>query len=422
MEKDQTEITTKERGQAGPAPSYRTTLFACYVGYIAQAVNVNLFAVIFIPLRERFGLSYTQFGTLVFANFLAQLTIDIALSRAVDRFGTRPFIKPALGFCAGGLLLFALTPTLLPDHIFAGFMASTLAFAAAGGLLELCLSPIVEAIPSDSADSSKALSFLHSFYAWGQAGVVLITSALLFLGLPWQAIVAMWALIPAADLFLFARAPIAERAHEGGALTIRKLLKNRLFLIAVVAIAFGGASEAVVAQYASSYLQKGLGLPKLAGDLFGVCGFAVCLGLGRLLYGMFGHRLDIHKVLTGGSALAFAAYLVVVFSPAGAPPVAAIALCGLFVSLLWPGTLAVAAQKLPLAGASMFALLAAAGDLGCSIGPWAAGVATDFSMRFLPSGIGLNAEQFGLRAGLLVGALFPLASFVAQLFFKNRQT
>jgi fucose permease len=340
----------------------------------------------------------------------------------------KPFLTPAVGLCAAGLVFFALTPTLLPNHIFAGFLIATIIMAAGGDFLEICLSPIVDAIPSDTADSSKALSLLHSFYAWGQVAVVLFTSLLLFFGVSWRVITLLWVVVPVADALLFAGAPIAERATGDVAPPIRKFAFTGIFVVAFVAIACGGASEQVVAQYASSFLEKGLGMSKLLGDILGLCGFAVFLGIGRMLYGLFGDKINMHAALIGGSALAFAAYITIVFAPGGWPSVAAIALCGLFVSLLWPGTLAVAAKGLPLAGASMFALLSGAGSLGCAIGPWVDGVVTDLIINRLPdwgaaanaaAGAGLNAEQFGLRAGLLAGAAFPLASFVAQYVLKR---
>ena len=393
---------------------YKITLAACYTGYFVEAITVNLLAVIFIPLREQFGLTYAQFGTFVFVNFIAELLVSILFSKALDRVGTRPFLAPSLCVCIAGFILFALTPTLFPSNIYAGFMVSVFLFATAGGFMELCLSPIVDAIPSDAADSSKALAFLHSFYAWGQVAVVLFTTMLLYFGVSWRLIVILWTLVPATTIVLFARAPIAERATGDQAMAIGKLFRTRIFGLALFAIACGGASEIIIAQYASSFLEKGLGMAKLTGDILGLCGFAVFLAIGRMLYGLLGNKLNIHIALCGGSAMLVAAYLIIVFSPAGAPSVAAIALCGLFVSLMWPGTLAVASKGLPNAGASMFALLAASGCLGCALGPWISGVVTDFSMRIPPAWTTLGAEQFGLRAGVLAGALFPLASLVLQ--------
>ena len=404
--------------------NFKLTLVACYVGYFVQAVNVNLLAVIFIPLRDQYGLTYAQFGTLVFLNFITQLLISVLFSKALDRIGTKPFIMPALCCCIAGLILFALTPALFASNVFTGFLISLLLCAVGGGLLELCLSPIVDAIPSDAADSSKALAFLHSFYAWGQAAVVLITTVLLYVGVPWRVIVLLWIIVPAADAALFARAPIAEQATGDNAAPIRSLFRTGVFVIAIITVVFCGATETIIAQYASSFIDKGLGISKIAGDILGLCGFALFLGAGRLIYGLFGDRLNIHKVLIGGSGLALAAYLVIVFSPASAPalPVIAIAFCGLFVSLLWPGTLSIASKGLPNAGASLFALLAAAGSLGCSIGPWLSGVATDLSMQWMPAGIAFGAglysfgaEQLGLRIGLLIGAFFPLASLITQI-------
>ena len=430
---DHNNDTTK---RSGVPPDYKRTLIACYAGYFVQAVNVNLLAVIFIPLREQYGLTYAQFGTLVLVNSIAQLSVNMFCSKALDRVGTKPFILPALCGCIAGLVMFVLTPVLMAPSIFVGLLISTMICATGGGLLELCLSPIVDAIPSGAADSSKALSFLHSFYAWGQAAVVLITTALLYFGLPWRIIVLSWIVVPAADIALFARAPIVERATGDRAMPIRRLFRLRIFVLAMVAIACGGASEAIIAQYASAFIDRGLGVSKLVGDILGLCGFAIFLGVGRLIYGLFGDRLRIHYVLLGGSVLALGAYLVIVFAPAGSPalPIIAIALCGFFVSLLWPGTLSIASKGLPNAGASMFALLAASGSLGCSIGPWLSGMATDFTMGRMISGsvsvdgaslaffagsYALSTEQFGLRVGLLVGALFPFASLLAHMALKK---
>ena len=394
-------------------------MIACYVGYFVEAITINLLAVIFIPLRDEFGLTYAQFGTFIFVIFIIELLITIFFSKALDRIGAKPFLIPALFTVIGGLILFALAPALFPGNVYAGFMAAVVLFAFGGGIMELCMSPIVDAIPSDAADSSKALAFLHSFYAWGQVAVVLFTTILLFAGAPWRAIVAAWAIVPVAAAVLFARAPIAKRAAGDKVMAIKKLFRTGIFLLALAAIACGGASEIIIAQYASSFLERGLGLPKMLGDILGLCGFAALLAAGRMLYGILGDKIDIHMVLYGGSALALAAYFVIVFSPAGAPSVVAIALCGLFVSLLWPGTLSVASKGLPLAGASMLALLSASGNLGCSIGPWVSGVVTDFSMQRQAPWAAFGAEQFGLRAGLLAGALFPLASFIIQLALKR---
>ena len=399
--------------------NYNITLAACYTGYFVEAITVNLLAVIFIPLREQFGLTYAQFGTFVFINFITELLVDILFSKALDRVGTKPFLAPALCFCIVGFILFALTPTLFPSNVYVGFLVSVFLFATAGGFMELCLSPIVDAIPSDAADSSKALAFLHSFYAWGQVAVVLVTSLLIYAGVSWRLIVALWSIVPAAAITLFSRAPVAERPIGDQAMAINKLFRINIFVLAMFAIACGGASEIIIAQFASAFLERALGMAKLTGDILGLCGFAVFLAIGRMLYGLLGDKLNIHVALCGGSVLLVAAYLVIVFSPVGAASVAAIALCGLFVSLMWPGTLAVASKSLPNAGASMFALLSASGCLGCALGPWFSGVMTDFSIQVSPTWTNLGAEQFGLRVGLLVGVLFPLASFILQAAIKK---
>jgi len=386
--------------------SYRRTIIACYAGNFIQAIVINLTAILFIPLREQYGFSYSQFGLLVLLNFLTQVGVDVLFSKAVDKYGFRIFVVTAHIVCVFGFVLFALAPVLFAHNIFTGLVIATIIFSGAGGLFELLLSPIIEAIPSDEKD--KAMSMLHSFYAWGQVAVVVVTTLLVYFGVKWQAIVLMWAAFPLLNTFLFIKCPLAVKNHSAGVMKIRALLKERVFILAFFAIATGGASELIMSQWGSSFMQKGLQLPKIVGDILGMCGFAVTMGVGRLVYGIVGDKLNLHKILTYGSLLAVACYIAAALSPFSGLAVVACALTGICVSLLWPGTLVLAAGKLPLAGASLFALLAAGGDVGASVGPYVTGVVTDFFIKVAGS------EHMGLKLGLLCGAVFPLASFLIQ--------
>ncbi|MDR2647760.1 MAG: MFS transporter, partial [Oscillospiraceae bacterium] len=256
-------------------PNYNRTRAACYIGYVCQAVVVNLMPVLFLPLRTAYGLSYAQFGTLVLLNFTAQVGIDILCSRAVEKHGMRHFVLCAQLCCCAGLLLLAAVPQLFGSHIFVGLLLATMLYAAGGGLLELCLSPIIDAIPARTENPAREMAMLHAVYAWGQVAVVLITTLLLAAKIPWQWIVLIWTPLPLCNFVVFWNAPISVRVAAEDATPIASLLKNKIFLCAVVAIIFGGASEQTMAQYASSFLEEAAELPKAVGDIVGLCGFAL---------------------------------------------------------------------------------------------------------------------------------------------------
>ena len=405
--------------------NYRPTLIACYISNIVMAIVINLTPVLFIPLREQFGFSYSQLGFLIFINFTTQVTCDLAFSKAVDRHGFRPFIVSAQALTVIGFLMFILSPFLLRNP-YPGFVVSTIVFSGASGLMELLLSPIVDSLPTD--EKSTAMSLLHSFYAWGQAAVVLLTTALLFIfgARSWPWIVAFWLILPTVNFFLFRKVPLAPAKPAKDLMRRRDFIRNPVFLVAFLAILFGGAAEAVISQWSSAYMEKAVGLPKIIGDAAGLAMFAIMLGVGRLLYALFGSRIKLSQVMIAGSFLAVICYIVVSLSPIPVLGLLACGLCGLAVSLLWPGALVVAAGHFPLAGASLFAILAAGGDIGASVGPWIAGLVTEYApgwtlLTELVQKTRLNAEQFGLRAGMLFGTLFPLSAMICHIWLRNRK-
>ncbi len=397
--------------------SYKPTVTACYVGNFTQAIVINLTAILYIPLRELYGVTYSQFGLLVLINFFTQVIVDILCSKPVDKYGFKPFVVTAHILCVFGFICFATAPLLFKGSVFTGFVIATVIFSASGGLLELLLSPIVDAIPTKEKD--KAMAMLHSFYAWGQVTVVLVTTVLLFLRVQWYIIVLLWAIVPLINTYLFSKAPIASKLHESQIMKIKSLIVNPIFITAFFAMIFAAASELVMSQWSSSFMEKGLALPKLAGDLLGMCGFALMLGIGRLIYGIIGSKLDLNKLLVYGSLVTVGCYITVAISPFPWLSVLACVVTGICVSLLWPGTLVITSAKLPLAGASMFALLAAGGDIGASVGPWLTGVITDFSIPRFDSSLIFTPEQLGLRTGIACATIFPLMSFVCQYILKR---
>ncbi len=395
----------------------RLTAAACCLANIVMAVAVNFTPVLFIPLRDRYGFSFSQLGALVLVNFITQVSVDLGFAKLVDRHGYRPFIVAGQALTALGFLLFAATPRLFPGAEYAGIAAATVVFSAGAGLMELLLSPITDALPHKNRE--KAMSLLHSFYAWGQILTVAVTTLLLLRlrGDAWPWVLLGWTSLPLVTTALFLRVPLPKRVEAHEAMPIRRLAATPLFVLAFFAMIFGGASELAMSQWTSSFLERAMALPKVWGDILGMSGFALMMGLGRLLHGLFGERVPVGPLLSGGALAAAGLYVTAALSGSGALAVAACGLTGLCVSLLWPGTLMVCARALPLAGASMFALLSAGGDLGCAVGPSLAGVVGDAAARLAPAGV--SPEEWGLRAGILAGTLFPLGAFFCQLALRR---
>lgn len=418
-----------EEAQARPlqmtAKSYQLTTVSCFVGIFCQAISSNITAILFIPLMTLYGLSYVHLGLLVGINFTTQVMVDIIASRLVDRYGFRVFVLPSDLLAVVGLVLFGLSPVLF-SNVLLGLILSTIIFSASCGLQEVMLSPIVNAIPHD--EKGPAMALMHSFYAWGQVATIVITTLFLFFfGISsWQVIVFLWAIVPLVNFFMFLAAPFPGVIHEDQRLTMRDLLFRPYYLVALLAILGGAATELVMNQWSSTFSEKVLELPKITGDLLGMCGFAVFLGLGRVIYGRYGSRMNMNNVLVASAGVAVACYVVVAVSPIHGISLAACAICGLAASLLWPGTLVITAEKYPLAGAWIFAILAAAGDIGAAVGPFAAGLVTDFT-RSLPvalnwsAAVGLSPDQFAIRAAILLAALFPSLTMACHWFLRGQQ-
>lgn len=396
--------------------SYKSTVLACYVANFVQAIVINTTPVLFIPLREQFGLSYKQLGLLVLVNFITQVTADLAFSRAVDKYGYRPFIVATPFLATIGLLLFAFSPDIFTVP-YRGFIMATILFSAAGGLLELLLSPIINAIPTK--EKAQAMSLLHSFYAWGQLTVVLLTTLFIFaFGYSaWRWVFILWAIVPFVNIFMFVYVPLAPVAIHATNTSMWHTIRSPFFVIALLAIVFGAATEVSIAQWLSSFMEKGMNIPKIVGDVGGVCLFATAFGIGRMLYGIKGDRIDIYKAMIGGSWIALGCYFALALSPNAALSLIICGIAGLSVSLLWPGILVVTAARYPLAGTWLFAFLAAGGDIGSAFGPWLIGYVADISQNSL---WGLSPEQIGLRTGILVGAIFPLITLGCLRWLKGK--
>jgi fucose permease len=381
---------------------YTSTLHACYLSYITQALIVNLPPLLFVVFQERFGLSYTMLGSLVAVVFVTQLIVDALAIGFVDKLGQRKSAVIAHAFAAVGMVAFAFLPRLLPSP-YAGLVTATLLFSIGGGLIEVLLSPIVDSLPGDAKASS--MSLLHSFYSWGQVLVIILsTLALLLVGRDlWFLLPLVWSLLPLFTLIRFTQVPLVPLKEEGSRTPLGTLLRSKIFLIAWLLMICSGASEQSMAQWASLFAEKGLGISKTLGDLLGPCLFAVMMGAARTWYGVRGQRVNIHKALVVCSVLCMASFVITAVVPVPAIALMGCALCGLSVSLLWPGMLSMTAASYPSGGVAMFAILAIGGDIGCSVGPQLTGIVADKS---------------SLNWGLLSAIVFPVIMLVGLAALK----
>lgn len=374
---------------------YNKTITACFVGYIVQAVVNNFTPLLFLFFQRNYHIPLSQITLLVTFNFGIQLLVDLLSVGFVDKIGYRASMILAHVLSAAGLILLTVLPEILPIP-FAGILIAVMIYAIGGGLLEVLVSPVVEACPSDNKE--KAMSLLHSFYCWGHAGVVLISTLFFYVaGIEhWKILALFWALIPIGNAFAFTKVPIASLMEEGETgFTLKELFRIKVFWVLLIMMVCAGASEQAVSQWASTFAEKGLGISKTAGDLAGPMAFAVLMGASRAFYGKYGDRIDLDRFMIYSSILCILAYLGISLIPVPQLSLAACAVCGLSVGIMWPGTFSKASKALPRGGTAMFALLALGGDVGCSGGPTLVG--------FVSGALGDN-----LKMGVLAGIIFPV--------------
>ena len=374
--------------------NYQKTMYACFIGYIVQAVVNNFVPLLFVTFQKSYGISLSKVTLLITINFCVQLLVDMLSAGFVDKIGYRASVIMAHIFAAAGLLGLTFLPDLLPNA-YAGIVLSVVVYAIGGGLIEVLISPILEACPTENKE--KAMSLLHSFYCWGSVLVVLV-STLLFntVGLSsWKIIAALWAIIPACNAVYFCFVPINSLADEGRGMTITALLKEKVFWVLALLMVCSGASELAMSQWASALAETGLHVSKTVGDLAGPCFFAILMGSGRVLHAHVAEHFSLTGYLSACAVLCMISYLIVSFSPLPALSLAACGVCGLSVAAMWPGTFSISSKVCPQGGTTIFALLALAGDIGCSSGPTMVG--------FISS-----ALQDNLKLGLLSAIIFPV--------------
>lgn len=387
--------------------NYKPTIYACFVGYIVQAIINNFAPLLFLTFQDTYGIPLSKITFLVTFNFLFQLAVDLIAAVVIDKIGYRVAAVAAHVFAAIGLVSMAFLPELMPDP-FAGLLISVVIYALGGGLLEVLISPIVEACPTDNKEA--AMSLLHSFYCWGHVGVVLL-STLFFVtaGIEhWKVLAILWAVIPVINGIVFTRVPIAKLlSDEEKGMSIKELVSGKTFWIFILLMFCAGSCEQAVSQWASAFAEKGLDISKTLGDLAGPMLFAVCMGTSRVLYSKIGEKLQLRKAMVFCGLLCLGSYLMISLSPLPLIGLIGCGICGFSVGLLWPGTFSLAAVGLPRGGTAMFALLALAGDLGCSMGPTLVGRVS-------------AAVGDDLKKGILVAIVLPVM-LLAALWMNKKE-
>lgn len=386
--------------------NYKKTMYACFIGYIVQAIVNNFVPLLFVTFQNSYNISLSQVTSLITVNFIIQLLIDMLSAGFIDKIGYRASAVTAHVFAASGLILLTVLPELLPDS-FSGIIISVVIYAVGGGLLEVLVSPIIEACPTDNKE--KAMSLLHSFYCWGHVGVILISTVFFYIaGISnWRILTLIWAVIPIANIFLFIKAPIYTLNENGNqGLGLKELFKKKIIWILMLMMMSAGASEQAVSQWASAFAEKALGISKTAGDLAGPMTFAILMGTARLIYGKYGDKFNLDRFMKYSCILCIISYSCISLIPVPAISLLGCAICGFSVGILWPGTFSKASAAIRGGGTALFAMLALAGDFGCSAGPSLAG--------YISSGFGGN-----LKAGILAATVFPVILLIS-LFALNR--
>lgn len=385
--------------------NYKKTLIACYLGFVTQAITANFAPLLFLTFKGSYGITLEKIAMIPLVFYLTQLLVDLAATKLADKIGYRICVMVSQVVSAAGLVLMAIIPELLPDP-FVGIIISVVLYAIGSGLIEVLVSPIVEACPFENKDG--VMSLLHSFYCWGAMGVIL--GSTLFFALfgveNWKILAFIWALIPLYNTFNFINCPIERLIEDGKSLGVGKLLKTPIFWLMIILMICSGASEATMAQWASAFTESAIGVSKTVGDLAGPCLFAMFMGISRMLYGKFSEKLDLTRVMLICGAMCAGCYLLASLSSLPILGLAGCALCGTSVGIMWPGSISISSQSCPRGGTEMFAFLALAGDLGAMVSP---------------AMVGTLSEMAGgnLKTGLLFATVFPVILVVSLVILRR---
>ena len=407
---------------------FRHTRYACYTGYITQAIVNNLAPLFFIIFNDSYSVSYSGLGFLVMLNFFIQLAVDAVCIKFAARIGYRPLLIAAQALSTIGLIFLGILP-LFVTPIYAALVIAVSTYALGGGLLEVLVSPVVDSIPGDTELKPAAMSLLHSFYCWGQMAVILLTTFFLSrIGLVnWYLIPLYWAVLPFANMFFFMKVPIVPPLSEKESMKLNVLARQKGFVLCLILMLCAGASEQSVAQWASMFAEKALNLPKMLGDITGPALFALFMGTGRMIYGIWGGKIKIFSYMLFCTVFCVICYIGITLVPVPVIQLAACALTGFSISIMWPAVFSLTSARFPKGGAALFALLALMGDMGCGSGPWIAGFVSDAvesgrmfrGLSLFFSGLHGSGGDNPLKAGILVCIVFPIVFLVCLLLFMR---
>ncbi len=392
----------------GKELNYKKTLIACYLGFVTQAISANFAPLLFLTFKSTYGITLEKIAMIPLVFYLTQLLVDLAATKFADKIGYRICVVLSQVLSAVGLVLMAILPEVFPSP-FIGILTAVVLYAIGSGLIEVLVSPIVEACPFENKEGT--MSLLHSFYCWGAMAVILVSTLFFSLfGLrSWKILTLIWAVVPLYNTFNFINCPIERLTPDGESMGIKKLLKTPIFWLLIVLMICTGASEATMSQWASAFTEAAIGVSKTVGDLAGPCSFAMFMGISRALYGKFSERLNLTKVMLLCGIMCVGCYLLASLSTISVLGLAGCALCGLAVGIMWPGSISLSSKKCPTGGTAMFAFLALAGDLGAMVSP---------------SLVGALAETAGgnLKTGLLVATIFPFILVFVLLLLNSKKS
>lgn len=390
-----------------PKLNYQHTIYASYLGYITQAIVNNLAPLLFLIFQDSYELPLSRITLLITVNFCVQLFIDLLSAKFVDKIGYRVSVVAAHLFAAAGLVGLGVFPDLFSES-FTGLLFAVILYAIGGGLIEVLISPIVEACPTDN--KASVMSLLHSFYCWGTVMVILLSTLFLtFAGKErWQILTCLWAVLPLGNAVYFSQVPLASLTEDGKSMSIRELFSMKIFWIFVVLMITAGASEQAMSQWASAFAESGLHVSKTVGDLAGPCFFSLLMGSSRVFYAKFSEKINLLLFIIGSGFLCVASYLLAVFAPVPVLSLIGCGLCGLSVGILWPGVFSIAAEGCPKGGTALFAFLALAGDVGCGGGPTVVGMVS-------------GMFEDNLKSGLLAAIIFPIVLILFGFLYKTTE-
>ena len=382
--------------------NYKKTLNACYLGFVTQAISANFTPLLFLTFKGTYGISLEKIALIPLTFYLTQFFVDIVAAKYADKIGYRLCVIASQVLSSAGLVLLTILPGVLPDP-FIGILLAVVLYAIGSGLIEVLLSPIVEACPFENKDG--VMSLLHSFYCWGAVGVILGSTLFfaVFGIVHWKILTIIWALIPLYNAINFISCPIEKLSEDGSSMSIRQLLSVPMFWMMIFLMICAGSSEATMCQWASAFTESALKVSKLVGDLAGPCLFAAFMGIARMLYGKMSEKLNLTKTMLWCGFFAAVCYLLASLSSLAILGLIGCALCGLAVGIMWPGTISLSSRKCPTGGTAMFAFLALAGDLGATVGPVTVGKVAE-----------LTGEN--LKNGLLAATIFPICMTLGLSF------